>query len=103
MNGVSERIFPALFAILIFSSVAACRLVMPQQGDEFAKSVLATARHCAQAHWAGEVRNVSLLVAIGVNHEGYREILGICEGAKEVKAGWSSFLKHPKVSTTVWN
>jgi transposase-like protein len=33
--------------------------------------------------WAGEVRNVSLLVAIGVNSEGYREILGICEGAKE--------------------
>lgn len=24
--------------------------------------------------WAGEVRNVSLLVAIGVNSEGYREI-----------------------------
>jgi Transposase, Mutator family len=32
--------------------------------------------------WAGEVRNVSLLVAIAVNGEGYREILGICEGAK---------------------
>jgi putative transposase len=28
--------------------------------------------------WAGEVRNVSLLVAIGVNSDGYREILGIC-------------------------
>src|SRR5262245_5324925 len=46
--------------------------------------------------WAGEVRNVSLLVAIGVNNEGYREILGICEGAKEDKAGWSTFLKHLK-------
>ena len=46
--------------------------------------------------WAGEVRNVSLLVAIGVNTEGYREILGICEGAKEDKSGWSSFLKHLK-------
>jgi putative transposase len=43
--------------------------------------------------WAGEVRNVSLLVAIAVNGEGYREILGICEGAKEDKAGWSAFLK----------
>lgn len=38
--------------------------------------------------WAGEVRNVSLVVAIGVNGEGYREILGICEGHKEDKAGW---------------
>src|SRR5215468_6498585 len=46
--------------------------------------------------WAGEVRNVSLLVAIGVNERGYREILGICEGAKEDKAGWSAFLKHLK-------
>ena len=46
--------------------------------------------------WAGEVRNVSLLVAIGVNADGYREILGICEGAKEDKKGWSAFLKHLK-------
>src|SRR5262249_8732069 len=44
--------------------------------------------------WAGEVRNVSLLVAIGVNESGYREILGICEGAKEDKTGWSAFLKE---------
>src|SRR4026209_394719 len=46
--------------------------------------------------WAGEVRNVSLLVAIAVNADGYREILGIVEGAKEDKAGWSGFLKHLK-------
>lgn len=46
--------------------------------------------------WAGEVRNVSLLVAIAVNSEGFREILGIVEGAKEDKAGWSGFLKHLK-------
>ena len=44
--------------------------------------------------WAGEVRNVSLLVASAVNSEGYREILGICEGAKEDKSGWSNFLRH---------
>jgi putative transposase len=46
--------------------------------------------------WAGEVRNVSLLVAIGVSAEGFREILGICEGAKEDKKGWSAFLAHLK-------
>jgi len=44
--------------------------------------------------WAGEVRNVSLLVASAVNAEGFREILGICEGAKEDKSGWSAFLRH---------
>ena len=52
-----------------------------------------TSRHRAQAK-LGEVRNVSLLVAIGVHERGYREILGICEGAKEDKTGWSAFLKH---------
>lgn len=44
--------------------------------------------------WAGEVRNVSLLVAIGMTREGYREILGIMEGPKEDKSGWSAFLRH---------
>jgi transposase-like protein len=44
--------------------------------------------------WAGEVRNESLLVAIGVTTEGYREILGIMEGPKEDKSGWCSFLHH---------
>ena len=43
--------------------------------------------------WAGEIRNVFLLVANAVNSEGFREILGICEGAKEDKAGWASFLE----------
>jgi putative transposase len=46
--------------------------------------------------WAAEVRNISLLVAIGVNGKRYQEILGICEGAKEDKAGWSAFLRHLK-------
>ena len=46
--------------------------------------------------WAGEVSNVSVLVAIGVNAEGYRKILGVVEGHKEDKAGWSNFLRHLK-------
>jgi putative transposase len=46
--------------------------------------------------WSGEVKNVSILVAIGVNREGYREILGVAEGAKEDKASWSSFLRYLK-------
>ena len=44
--------------------------------------------------WAGEVTNVSLLVAIAVSDDGYREILGIVEGAREDKESWTSFLKH---------
>ena len=46
--------------------------------------------------WAGEVRNVSVLVAVGVSAKGHREILGVAEGAKEDKAGWSGFLRHLK-------
>jgi transposase-like protein len=46
--------------------------------------------------WAGEVRNVSVLVAIGVGEDGYRKVLGICEGHKEDRAGWGGFLKHLK-------
>ena len=46
--------------------------------------------------WGGEVKNVSVLVAIGVGDDGYRRILGIVEGTKEDKAGWSGFLRHLK-------
>lgn len=46
--------------------------------------------------WAGEIKNVSVLVAIGVDSQGYRHILGVCEGQKEDKAGWSGFLHHLK-------
>ncbi len=38
--------------------------------------------------WGGEVRNVSLLVAIGVNAGGFREVLAVAEGSKENKASW---------------
>ena len=46
--------------------------------------------------WGGEVRKVSLLVAIGVNDEGFREVLAVAEGAKEDKASWTAFLRHLK-------
>jgi putative transposase len=46
--------------------------------------------------WGGEVRNVAVLVAVGVNALGYREILGVLEGAKEDKDSWAAFLRHLK-------
>lgn len=46
--------------------------------------------------WAGEMRNVSVLVAVGVGADGYRRILGVAEGHKEDKSGWSGFLRHLK-------
>ena len=46
--------------------------------------------------WAGEVRNISVLVAVGVTADGFRDIIGVAEGAKEDKSGWSSFLAYLK-------
>lgn len=46
--------------------------------------------------WGGEVKNVSVLVAVGVNEDGYREILGVAEGTKEDKASWRNFLRYLK-------
>ena len=46
--------------------------------------------------WAGEIKNVSVLVAIGVDQDGFRRILGVQEGHKEDKSGWSGFLAHLK-------
>jgi putative transposase len=46
--------------------------------------------------WAGDVKNVSVLVAIGVNANGYREILGVAEGMKEDKESWLAFVRWLK-------
>ena len=46
--------------------------------------------------WGGEVKNVAILVAIAVASDGYREVLGIAEGAKEDKASWLGFLRQLK-------
>ncbi len=51
---------------------------------------------CLKRSWGGEVRNVSILVAVGVDEDGFREVLGICEGAKEDEQSWSGFLRHLK-------
>lgn len=44
----------------------------------------------------GEFENVSILVAIAVNEDGYREVLGAAEGMKEDKASWVEFFKWLK-------
>ena len=47
-------------------------------------------------NWGGEFENVSILVAIGVNEDGYREVIGAAEGMKEDKTSWLSFLQWLK-------
>ena len=47
-------------------------------------------------NWGGEYEHVSVLVAIAVNEDGYREVLGAAEGMKEDKASWTEFFKWLK-------
>ena len=44
-------------------------------------------------NWGGAYENVAVLVAIAVNEDGYREVLGAAEGMKEDKASWVSFFQ----------
>ena len=44
-------------------------------------------------NWGGEFENVAILVAIAVNEDGYREVLGAAEGMKEDKRSWVSFFQ----------
>ena len=44
-------------------------------------------------NWGGEYENVAILVAIAVNEDGYREVLGAAEGMKEDKSSWVNFFQ----------
>ena len=46
--------------------------------------------------WGGEVKNIAVLVAVGVRADGHREILGVAEGTKEDSESWRSFLRYLK-------
>jgi transposase-like protein len=46
--------------------------------------------------WGGEVKNIAVLVAVGVGLDGHRQILGVCEGTKEDAESWRTFLRHLK-------
>ncbi|OZG63876.1 transposase [Bifidobacterium eulemuris] len=43
--------------------------------------------------WGGSVGNVSVLVAIGVDRDGHREVIGVVEGMREDKASWEQFFR----------
>ena len=46
--------------------------------------------------WGGEYENVAILIAMAVNGDGYREVIGAAEGMKEDIASWLEFLKSLK-------
>ena len=43
--------------------------------------------------WGGHVENVSVLVAIGVDSEDHREVIGVAEGMKEDGDSWEQFVR----------
>jgi len=47
-------------------------------------------------NWGGTIESVAILVAIGVNSDGNREVIGACEGGKEDKDSWERFLRSLK-------
>ena len=44
-------------------------------------------------NWGGEYENVAILVAIAVNQDGFREVIGAAEGMKEDKTSWVNFFQ----------
>ena len=46
--------------------------------------------------WGGSYENVSVMVAIGVNDDGYREVIGAAEGFTESSECWREFLSWPR-------
>lgn len=43
-------------------------------------------------NWGGAYESVAVLVAIGVNSEGFREVVGVEEGYRESEESWRDFL-----------
>ena len=44
-------------------------------------------------NWGGEYENVAILVAISVNQDGFREVIGAADGMKEDKSSWVNFFQ----------
>lgn len=48
--------------------------------------------------WGGSYENIAILVAMAVNEEGQREVIGAFEGMKEDKEVWINFRTRLKGS-----
>ena len=77
--------------------------VQPQPQDVRAHRALAQPGECAYVYldglalkrsWGGEIKNVPVLAAIGVDAQGHRRVLGVAEGCKDDKAGWQRCVAH---------
>lgn len=55
-----------------------------------------------ERNWGGEIENVSVFGALAVNADGYREIIGACEGAKE-DTELAGILEIPETALPGWD
>ncbi len=53
-------------------------------------------------NWGGEYENVAILVAIAVNEDGFREVLGAAEGMKEDGTHLNSPIRMTQFSTAAF-
>ena len=49
---------------------------------------------CLRRNWGREYENISILVAVAVNEDGFREVSGAAEGMKEDKTSRVSFFQR---------
>ena len=49
---------------------------------------------CLRRNWGGKFENAAILVAVAVNEDGCREVLGAAEGMKEDKVSRASFFQR---------
>lgn len=50
-------------------------------------------------NWGGNRDNVAVLVALAVNEDGQREVIGAAEGIKEDQVSWKEFLNMTHLET----
>jgi transposase-like protein len=53
-------------------------------------------------NWGDSYENVAVLVAIGVDESGYREVLGAAEGMKEDKDSWYTIFQMVEKPRLKW-
>jgi putative transposase len=51
---------------------------------------------------AGRIVSVAVIIAVGVNDDGRREVLGMTVGTSEVETFWTEFLRSLTPSRPAW-
>jgi transposase-like protein len=80
VSELNKKIYGTIEAGVIVRSRASTRMFISMAG--------------LKRSWAGEVRNVSLLVAIGVNESGHREILAFARGRSRSRVAGASISRN---------